>query len=84
MRLGQNYPNPFSQTSTVRVNLEANASLKLVVTNLLGQQVMEIVRGDVNAGMHEFVIDGSKLGNGVYFYTVYAGSETVTNKMIVE
>jgi hypothetical protein len=82
--VSQNYPNPFSQTSTVRVNLEANASLKLVVTNLLGQQVMEIVRGDVNAGMHEFSIDGSKLGNGVYFYTVYAGSETVTNKMIVE
>jgi hypothetical protein len=82
--VSQNYPNPFSQTSTVRVNLEAGTSLKMVVTNLLGQQVMEIVRGDVNAGMHEFVIDGSKLGNGVYFYTVYAGSETVTNKMIVE
>ncbi len=82
--VSQNYPNPFSLTSTVRVNLEAKASLKLVVTNLLGQQVMEIVRGDVAAGMHEFVIDGSKLGNGIYFYTVYAGKETVTNKMIVE
>jgi hypothetical protein len=82
--VSQNYPNPFSQTSTIQVNLEAKASLKLVVTNLLGQQVMEIERGDVQAGTHEFVIDGSKLGNGIYFYTVYAGKETVTNKMIVE
>jgi hypothetical protein len=82
--VSQNYPNPFSQTSSIQVNLEAKTSLKLVVTNLLGQQVMQIDRGQVQAGSHEFVIDGSKLGNGIYFYTVYAGKESVTRKMIVE
>jgi hypothetical protein len=82
--VSQNYPNPFSQTSTIRVDLVEKASLKLVVTNLLGQQVMEISRGDVQAGIHEFKVDGSKLGNGIYFYTVYAGTDSVTRKMIVE
>jgi hypothetical protein len=82
--VSQNYPNPFSKTSTVRVNLEEKANLKLVVTNIMGQQVMQIERGNVPAGMYDFTIEGSKLGNGIYFYTVYAGQESVTRKMIVE
>lgn len=82
--VSQNYPNPFSNTSTVIVNLDKKANLKMVVTNLMGQQVMQIERGDVPAGMHNFTIDGSKLSNGIYFYTVYAGKESVTRKMIVE
>jgi hypothetical protein len=82
--VSQNYPNPFSRTSTVQVNIVEKANLKLVVTNLIGQQMMQIERGDVAPGMHEFVIDGSKLSNGIYFYTVYAGKESITRKMIVE
>jgi hypothetical protein len=82
--LSQNYPNPFSQTSTVQVNLEKKSSLKLVVTNILGQRVLEINRGEVPAGAHQFVIDGSQLGNGIYFYTVYSGDDSMTRKMIVE
>jgi hypothetical protein len=82
--VSQNYPNPFSQNSTVRVNLEQKASLSLVVTNLLGQQVMRIERGDVPAGVYDFQIDGSQLTNGVYFYTVNAGDESVTRKMVIE
>jgi hypothetical protein len=82
--VSQNYPNPFSNTSTIQVNLERKASLKMVVSNILGQQVMEINRGEVPAGTHQFEIDGSKLGNGIYFYTVTAGQESMTRKMIVE
>jgi hypothetical protein len=83
-KVSQNYPNPFSQVSVVNVELIDNASLKLVVTNLIGQQVMQIERGDVPAGTYQFDIDGSKLGSGVYFYTVYTGKESVTRKMIVQ
>jgi len=82
--VAQNYPNPFSQTSKVEVSLNAKSSLRMVVTNLIGQQVMEIDRGVVPAGTHQFMIDGSKLGSGVYFYTVFAGEESVTRKMVVE
>lgn len=79
----QNYPNPFRNASTVRVYLPAPAELKLVVTNMLGQQVMEINKGPVGTGAHQFLIDGTNLQNGVYFYTVTAGKESVTKKMVV-
>lgn len=82
-KVSQNYPNPFSQTSVIKVDLTEKASLKLVVTNLLGQRVLQIERGDVPAGTYQFDIDGSKLGNGVYFYTVFTGKESVSRKMVV-
>jgi hypothetical protein len=82
--VSQNYPNPFNQTSTVRVNIAEKANLSMTVTNILGQQIMQIERGVVPAGMHEFVINGSQLENGIYFYTVKAGNESVTRKMMIE
>jgi hypothetical protein len=82
--VSQNYPNPFSQTSTIDVNLVSKSTLSLVVTNIIGQQVMKVDRGTVPAGTHQFVIDGSKLESGIYFYTVYSGEESVTKKMMIE
>jgi hypothetical protein len=36
------------------------------------------------AGSHSLTIDASVLAPGVYFYTVTAGAQTITRKMIVE
>jgi hypothetical protein len=81
--VSQNYPNPFSEMTTIAVNLKAKANLSLTVYNIVGQEVMKIERGSVNAGAHYFEVDGSRLGDGVYFYTVTADKSTVTKKMIV-
>jgi hypothetical protein len=80
----QNFPNPFSTVTTVNVTLEEASNLSLVVTNLTGQKVMEINKGQVPAQTHTFTIDASNLQSGIYFYTVTAGASQVTRKMIVE
>ena len=82
--VSQNFPNPFSGVSTVKVNLQEAADLSLVVTNLTGQKVMEMSKGFVPAQNHTFSIDASSLQSGIYFYTVTAGNSQVTKKMIVE
>jgi hypothetical protein len=82
--VSQNYPNPFSNTSNVVVNLTSASDLSLNVINLIGQKVVEINNGTVCAGSHTLTIDGSNLKSGIYFYTVKAGATTVTHKMIVE
>lgn len=81
--VSQNYPNPFSKTTTIEVNLDKPANLCLTVTNLLGQEVMTIGKGAVAAGSYMFTIEGTNLKDGVYFYTVRADNREVTNKMIV-
>lgn len=82
--VSQNYPNPFNNSSIITVNLKESSDLRLVVTNLIGQQVMEIDRGEVGAGSHQMTINANGFMPGIYFYTVISGNSTVTRKMIIE
>ncbi len=82
--VSQNYPNPFNKTSNVVVNLKTSSTLSLIVTNMIGQKVMQLDKGQVNAGEYTFTIDASKMQTGVYFYTVMADKQQSTHKMIVK
>lgn len=81
--VSQNFPNPFNGMTTVAVKLTSKANLSLTVTNMLGQEVLSIEKGEVPEGVQYFEIDAANLTNGVYFYTVRAGEATMTRKMIV-
>ncbi len=82
--VSQNSPNPFHGMTTVNVKLERPAALSMEVFNVSGQKVMDISKGTMPAGAYQFVVDGSSLMAGVYFYTVKANNEAVTKKMIVQ
>lgn len=82
--ISQNYPNPFSGNSIVKVNLRQTTQLSLEVFNLMGQNIYTIDAGIAQSGINNLSIDGSKLTPGVYFYTVRAGKTAITKKMIVE
>lgn len=82
--VSQNYPNPFSGSTYVQAETMTVTDLSLEVTNLMGQKVMEIEKGEVNPGKHIFRINAEDLTPGVYFYTVRAGNNSVARKMIVE
>ncbi len=80
----QNYPNPFTGSSTVKVNVRQTTTLSLEVVNMMGQVVYTVDAGVAQPGMNTINIDGTKLTTGVYFYTVKAGETSITKKMIVE
>ena len=82
--VAQNSPNPFSGSTTISVNVKKAADLSLEVTNMMGQVVYTYDAGHVGAGVTKINVDGSELSKGVYFYTVKAGKQAITNKMIVE
>ncbi|MDB4303365.1 T9SS type A sorting domain-containing protein [Desulfosarcina sp.] len=82
--VSQNYPNPFSGTSSVFINLDKAANLELIVTNIVGQRVYTIPEQQYNKGRQKMLIDASGFPSGVYFYTINSGDNSVTKKMIVE
>ena len=84
LSVSQNQPNPVRTTTQIGLTLDKAANVKVVVTSMTGQIVMEQNEGFVAAGNSMISLDASELTNGVYFYTVYAGNSRVTNKMIVE
>lgn len=66
--LGQNYPNPFNPTTTIRFAVPELGPVKLVVSDMLGWQVVVLVDGVRAVGTHEAVFDGSGLPSGTYLY----------------
>jgi hypothetical protein len=82
--VSQNTPNPFHNRTTINVQINNQADLSLTVSSIVGKKIMEISKGNVDAGSYQFFLDGSTLQPGVYLYTVKIGKESVTKKMIVE
>jgi hypothetical protein len=81
--LEQNYPNPFNPSSRIKYELPENSFVTLTVYNSIGKEVISLVNGVKSAGMHEIVFDASDLNSGVYFYTLKAGNNFQTRKMIL-
>lgn len=81
--LGQNYPNPFNPTTTIAYSLDKAEQVRLVVYDLLGQEVSVLVDGFRTAGQHKVEFNGSNLPSGIYFYRMEAGSQVFTNKMML-
>ncbi|MCF8227488.1 MAG: T9SS type A sorting domain-containing protein [Bacteroidales bacterium] len=82
--VGQNHPNPFNGKTTIDIHLEKTANIYLEVYNMTGQKIMEIDKGQLNAGLHHFAINAEDLGKGVYFYTVKTENASRSRKMIIE
>ena len=82
--VGQNYPNPVKGTTSFTVNIDKPATVVVEVSNIMGQKVMSIDKGMVNAGGQKFTIDCNSLTSGIYFYTVKINGESFTHKMVVE
>ena len=82
--VSQNFPNPFNNESYVTVNLTEGSNLSLEVYTLTGQMVSAKDYGYRSNGSHTLTINGADLTSGIYFYTVTAGQNKVTHKMIVD
>ncbi len=81
--LGQNYPNPFNPTTTIEFSVPKKGEVRLVLVNILGQVVKEIVKADYTAGVHKVELNASQFASGVYFYRMTAGSFTDVKKLVL-
>lgn len=64
------FPNPFNPATTISYELHDQGHVKIIVFNILGQKVNELVDNIKNAGKYSVSFDGSKLSSGVYILTV--------------
>jgi hypothetical protein len=83
MVVSQNYPNPFSGSTTIDVTLAGNSSVNVEVYSITGQKVAAHSFGTFTEGTHRIDLNSAGLNSGIYFYTVKAGENTSTGKMTV-
>lgn len=86
--LHQNYPNPFNPATSIVYELSAAGDVKLVVYNILGQEVRTLFSGHKSMGRHETLWDGKdhegkSMVSGIYYYTLESSGFKETRKMLL-
>ena len=78
-----NHPNPFSNETSVDIQIVSESVAHVFVMNNLGQKVKEIFRGKLEKGSHTLALNSNNLQDGVYFLVLQTEHERVTSKMII-
>lgn len=81
--LGQNYPNPFNPVTSIKYSVPQNSLVTLKVYDVLGREVRTLVNEVKNAGSYNVSFNASELASGLYIYTLRAGNNTLTKKMML-
>ena len=86
--LSQNYPNPFNPQTQISFSLPTRTSVNLVVYNVFGQKVRELVNAVLPSGSYTVTWDGTneqgiKLASGTYFCRLQAGDNASLSKMVL-
>jgi photosystem II stability/assembly factor-like uncharacterized protein len=81
--LYQNYPNPFNPVTKINFDIKTRSFIKLVVYDILGRIVNELVNEALNAGIYEYTFENENLPSGTYFYRMITANYTETRKMIL-
>ena len=72
-KLHGNYPNPFNPSTTIRFDLQDQATVQVKVMNTLGQVVYESPEKAMTSGLNkEINLDASEWTSGMYIYQVIA------------
>ncbi len=85
-----NYPNPFSNETKIFYTIPENSSVKITLTNIVGQSIATITEEVKTAGSYNVEINANEfnLKNGIYFYKIEVKGITTsyvrTNKLVLE
>ncbi|HYQ86943.1 MAG TPA: T9SS type A sorting domain-containing protein [Bacteroidota bacterium] len=82
-KLEQNYPNPFNPTTTIRFALPRSGFTKLMIFNLLGEEVSTVISERLNAGSYTVTWGVPTLASGVYIDRLQAGDFVETKKLLL-
>ncbi len=72
--LQQNFPNPFNPVTKIKYSIPLESRVNVVVYNLLGKKITELINTIQSAGNHEVAFNANNLESGVYFYRITAVS----------
>lgn len=86
--LYQNYPNPFNPETNIRFSIPEQTLVQITIYNILGEQVKVFDKKEFNPGFHTILWNGKDNANlwvasGIYFYSIAAGKQVMTKKMIL-
>ncbi|MDP8206537.1 MAG: FlgD immunoglobulin-like domain containing protein [Candidatus Electryonea clarkiae] len=82
------YPNPFNPAARISFEVPVKSSVQLIVYDILGRKVTELVNRQLESGKHEVVWNGcdaadNPVSSGTYFYRLEADGVEIVRKAIL-
>ncbi|KAA3615825.1 MAG: T9SS C-terminal target domain-containing protein [Calditrichaeota bacterium] len=86
--LAQNYPNPFNPETTIMYGLKNGGYVEIVIYDVLGNKIKDLVSGYKTAGHHQITWVGEndlneKVSSGVFFYQIITNDFKQHKKMLL-
>jgi hypothetical protein len=85
--LSQNYPNPFNNSTTIPYQLDEPSNVNIILYNILGQRVRDLVNEHKDPGYYLLSWDGkdqsgSVVASGIYLCRIKVGQYEKTIRML--
>ncbi|MCL5029947.1 MAG: T9SS type A sorting domain-containing protein [Bacteroidetes bacterium] len=82
------FPNPFNPSTKINFTLPEDQQTRLVIYDVLGRVVKELINNYVPRGSYIIVWDGTnnsgvKVNSGIYFYSMQTYNKKIIEKMIL-
>lgn len=81
--LGQNYPNPFSESTSIPFSVSYRAPIDLRIFDLQGKQVDRLIHEELRPGTYEYEWEPKHLPSGIYVYRLQIGFRSYSEKLIL-
>lgn len=88
INISQNYPNPFNQTTEIQYSLPNDTQISIIIFDLMGREVMNLVNEYKKGGKYTIHWDGKddvgrSVSGGIYFYKLQTKDFIQTRKMVL-
>ncbi|MBT3635115.1 MAG: T9SS type A sorting domain-containing protein, partial [Candidatus Marinimicrobia bacterium] len=81
--LNEVFPNPFNPAATISYSLPTDAQIQVVVYDMLGRNVAELVNETQTAGYHSIIWDASNESSGMYLVKMITENSVMTQKVML-
>lgn len=78
----QNYPNPFSNATTIYYNLPVATNVKISIYDVNAKIIVELINREESAGFKQINWDGKPAKPGIYFYKIETNKYSSSKQMI--
>ncbi|MEO6904017.1 MAG: PKD domain-containing protein [Bacteroidia bacterium] len=79
----ENYPNPFTFSTTINYSIPVNGAVDLYVMDLLGNKIKTIEQENRVGGKYSAEWKPENVANGIYLLQLKVNSHVITKKIIV-
>ena len=77
------YPNPSSNSCSLKFNLSQAKTLSVNIYNMLGEKVLTLQKNVYDEGAHEVKLNTTALSNGMYIVQLHDGTRALNKSLVI-